>query len=47
MTETCGKCGRVLKDPRSIEHGYGPSCWKKVNTTAEEETKEPKKEEEQ
>ena len=47
MTETCGKCGRALKDPRNIERGYGPSCWKKVNSTAEEETKEPKKEEEQ
>ena len=24
---TCGKCHRVLKDPRSIERGFGPVCW--------------------
>ena len=26
----CAKCGRALKDPKSIEHGYGPECWSKV-----------------
>lgn len=26
----CAKCGRALKDPRSIEHGYGPECWSKI-----------------
>jgi len=24
---TCGKCKRTLKDPRSIERGFGPVCW--------------------
>lgn len=48
MAETCGKCNRPLKDPRSIERGYGPDCWKKVKATAiKEENKEPEEEEEQ
>ncbi|MDQ0299666.1 hypothetical protein J2S78_002086 [Salibacterium salarium] len=25
----CAKCGRKLKDLKSIERGYGPKCWKK------------------
>lgn len=31
MSTTCGKCKRPLKDPKSIERGYGPLCWGKVN----------------
>lgn len=27
---SCGKCGRVLKDPESIEVGIGPECRKKA-----------------
>jgi hypothetical protein len=23
----CKRCRRVLKDPLSIERGYGPVCW--------------------
>jgi len=47
MTETCGKCGRALKDPRSIERGYGPDCWKEVKAAAAKEAaKENDKEEE-
>lgn len=23
----CGKCGRELRDFKSIERGFGPSCW--------------------
>lgn len=26
----CAKCGRPLKNPKSMEHGYGPECWSKV-----------------
>ena len=26
----CAKCGRPLKNPKSMEHGYGPECWGKV-----------------
>lgn len=25
--DLCGKCGRPLSDPESIERGYGPDCW--------------------
>jgi len=27
----CGKCGRKLKDTKSIEQGYGPVCWGKIS----------------
>lgn len=27
----CGNCGRKLKDPKSIERGFGPSCWMKLH----------------
>ena len=30
----CGNCGRKIKDPISLERGYGPSCWKKINPGA-------------
>ncbi len=30
MTDKCKRCHRVLKNPMSVIHGYGPSCWKKV-----------------
>ncbi len=26
----CGKCGQPLHDPKSIERGFGPSCYKKA-----------------
>lgn len=26
----CGRCGRALTDPTSIEIGYGPECAKKI-----------------
>lgn len=49
MTETtiCGKCMRPLKDPKSIERGYGPDCWREVKAAAKEkeETNETEEEE--
>lgn len=30
MSEHCKRCKRILKNPVSVIHGYGPSCWKKV-----------------
>jgi hypothetical protein len=27
--ETCTRCGRKLKTAKSIEHGFGPVCYKK------------------
>lgn len=46
MTATCGKCNRPLKDPKSIERGYGPDCWREVKAAAakEEESKESEEE---
>lgn len=26
----CGKCGRTLTDPESIERGIGPECWTRL-----------------
>lgn len=47
MIATCGKCNRPLKDPKSIERGYGPDCWREVKAAAakEEESKESEEEE--
>lgn len=38
MTEsmTCGRCGRLLKDVRSKDRGYGPVCYKKVQEAKEQ-----------
>lgn len=30
MTERCKRCKRIIKNPTSVIHGYGPSCWRKV-----------------
>lgn len=27
----CGKCGRTLTDPESIERGIGPECWSRMS----------------
>jgi hypothetical protein len=27
----CAKCGRQLKDPESIDRGFGPDCFKALN----------------
>ena len=26
----CAYCGRMLTDPKSIERGFGPECWKMI-----------------
>ena len=31
MSTVCGKCQRTLKNPKSMERGYGPLCWGKVS----------------
>ena len=31
MSTVCGKCQRPLKNPKSMERGYEPLCWGKVN----------------
>ena len=36
----CGKCHRVLKNPVSIERGYGPQCYG-ATTSAQREHKKP------
>jgi hypothetical protein len=30
MVDRCKRCKRVIKNPTSVIHGYGPMCWKKV-----------------
>jgi len=30
MADRCKRCKRIIKNPTSVIHGYGPSCWKKV-----------------
>ncbi|NLE27070.1 MAG: hypothetical protein GX625_17355 [Clostridiaceae bacterium] len=45
MSITCGKCNRPLKDPKSIERGYGPDCWRKIKAAAADETAESEKDE--
>lgn len=27
----CAMCGRILKESESIERGYGPVCYRKIN----------------
>lgn len=29
-TGICNRCGRELADELSLDRGYGPICWKKV-----------------
>lgn len=33
----CKRCHRVLKNPESVTHGYGPKCWLKVQRLIEQE----------
>jgi hypothetical protein len=37
----CARCLRVLTQRSSIDHGYGPGCWSKVERA---QGKEPKQE---
>ena len=44
MVVLCKRCGKVLKAARSVELGYGPTCYKKIknqdnNINLEEEVK--------
>lgn len=36
-TGTCARCGRGLKDPESVERGFGPVCWARVQAEKIEE----------
>jgi hypothetical protein len=31
ITDRCKRCKRLIKNPVSIVHGYGPSCWRKIS----------------
>lgn len=35
METNCGKCGRPLKDQKSLERGFGPTCWGKMQAARE------------
>jgi len=28
----CNRCGKTLTNPKSIDRGYGPVCWRKINS---------------
>jgi hypothetical protein len=28
----CGKCGKRLTEPESVERGFGPVCWEKISS---------------
>ena len=30
MADRCKRCKRIIKNPTSVIHGYGPMCWRKV-----------------
>lgn len=34
---TCTRCNRPLKDPASVQRGYGPICWAAVQADRERE----------
>lgn len=38
----CKRCHRVLKNPESVTHGYGPTCWLKVQQLIKIEQEERK-----
>jgi len=46
MSTVCGKCQRPLKDPKSIERGYGPDCWREVKAKMAKEEEDQESEEE-
>ena len=31
ISANCRRCNRALTHPESLDHGYGPVCWDKVN----------------
>lgn len=33
----CRRCGRRLRDQRSITCGYGPTCWERVHSSNNQE----------
>lgn len=33
----CGKCGKKITDPQSIQRGYGPTCWTSISGAIFEE----------
>lgn len=39
MADFCLRCGRALKSKTSIERGYGPGCYKKINGEEKKDNK--------
>jgi len=44
MIDRCKRCKRIIKNPLSVIHGYGPMCWKKIIKEIELNKKEEKNE---
>lgn len=40
MSTVCGKCQRPLKNPKSMERGYGSECWGKISKARKAEMDE-------
>lgn len=43
MSDTCGRCGRRLKDPFFREVGYGRTCASKLRITLPQKKKKGKR----
>lgn len=37
MSDICRRCHRALRNKTSVQHGFGPVCWRKLQNTAYEE----------
>lgn len=37
----CIKCGKKLKDAKSIERGYGPVCWREATGVSRKAAPDP------
>ena len=40
----CNRCHKEIKNPKSVQHGYGPICWVKVQKSHAEAEEKKRKE---
>ena len=41
MYDICRKCGRRLTEKKSMERGYGPTCWSRIGNVNESRPAKP------